>query len=345
MPCFHYMVYHNPSIHDFHSVQLLDWCIEVTEILDKQSFEGLPTTSSEEVDGLLEEVDTLSTTPNVTKEEMEQLEQSADHCVSLEVQNSAQIALNRTREIQERIHLQKEKLRKTLEDLNTDAEKEELIKETKQVASALKDVLSSVSNQTQDGDDKQEVSPYPLSPTKMDSMQGSITVTPSHEVDKVLEDLETAVQKFQDNSEWLLISPESTGIPGAKAPDQPETPKTTLSEFIDSGKFKSMKPMIEIVSTLVCLLRVCTVVSCVCLLRVCTVVSCVCLLRVCTVVCVCLLRVCTVVSCVCLLRVCTVVSCVCLLRVCTVVCVCLLRVCTVVSCVCLLRVCTVVSCV
>ena len=245
------MVYHNPFIHDFHSVQLLDWCIEVTEILDKRVLEGLPTTSSEEIDGLLEEVDTLSTTPNVTKEEMEQLEQSADHCISPYIQNSVQIALNRTREIQERIHLQKEKLKRTLEDLSTDAEKEELIKETKHVASALKDVLSSASNQTQDGNDEKERSPHPMSPTRLDPMQGSITVTPSHEVDKVLEDLETAVQKLQDNSEWSRVIPESTGTPSAKEPEQPETPKSTHSEFIDSGKFKTMKPMIEIVSALV----------------------------------------------------------------------------------------------
>lgn len=224
--------------------KVLNWCISISEILDTQDIGGQQDVSADEIDGFIQEVDTFSAAPeDVSPEELTQLEQSLDSCLSPYVRDSAVVAVNRSKEIQERMRQRKEGLQKMMESLTTESgeeKNEEIIEETKHVASALQGVLLSLSSGPHEGDTASKIATIPLSPNREENSI-VLTVTPSHEVDRALEDLETAVQRIQDNEEWS-ITPESTG----KAGKEGSLSSKALAEFTDSGKFRANQPMIEL---------------------------------------------------------------------------------------------------
>ena len=226
--------------------QVLSWCIGTAEMLDAHDIRSTIITS-EEVDGYIQDVNSWSTVPAVSDEELAKLEQSAEVCILPYVQESAFFALNRTKELQERVRMHKEGLAEMLRNMAPhekvgDPANQELIEGTKEVASALQGVLSSAAAQQDEGAESSTatltVSPQP----GQEGLMGTVVLTPSHEVDKALEDLEIAVLRLQeDHSDWVV---ESEGA-AAEVPPSP----SSQDDFTDSGRFDSPgKPMIQLVS-------------------------------------------------------------------------------------------------
>lgn len=202
------------------------------------------TITSEEVDGYIQDVNTWSTTPAVTNEELARLEQTAEVCILPYVQESAFFALDRTKELQERVRMHKDGLEEMLRNMAPsgmarDSASQELMEGTKGVASALQGVLSTAAAQQDEGarSPPARLSPQPTPEGRMEM----VLLTPSHEVDKALEDLETAVQRLQGgHSDWVM---------GNEAATDASTKPSMQDDFTDSGRFDSTgKPMIQLVS-------------------------------------------------------------------------------------------------
>lgn len=223
-------------------VQVLSWCIETAEMLEAHDTRNAAVTS-EEVDGYIREVDTWSTARAVTDEELAKLEQSAEVCILPYVQENAFFALNRTKELQERVSVHKASLEEILrskppqEKARNPASKE-LIEGTKEVASALQGVLASTAQQGDGVGSPPAAQSSQLTPLGMEM----VVLTPSHEVDKALEDLEVAVMRLQEGqSDWVMENEQATAIP--------TSPGSQKDDFTDSGRFDSLgKPMIQLVS-------------------------------------------------------------------------------------------------
>ena len=223
-------------------VQVLSWCIETAEMLEAHDTRNTAVTS-EEVDGYIQEVDSWSTASAVTDEELAKLEQSAEVCILPYVQESAFFALNRTKELRERVRVHKDSLEEILRskppsEKARDPAGEELIEGTKEVASALQGVLASAAQRDKEARSPPATLSSQLTPQGMEM----VVLTPSHEVDKALEDLEIAVMRLQeDQGDWVMKNEGATDIPTG--------PGSQKDDFTDSGRFDSpAKPMIQLVS-------------------------------------------------------------------------------------------------
>lgn len=225
--------------------QVLSWCIGTAELLDAHDIRNAIITH-EEVDGYMQDVDSWSTVPAVTDEELTKLEESAEGCILPYVQESAYFALNRTMELQERMRMHKEDLAEMLRSITPnekvgDPGSQELIEGTKEVATALQGVLSTATAPEDEGvgsPPAARVSPL----ATLESQTGMVILTPCHEVDKALEDLESAVLRLQeDNSSWVVMENESPL-------EDPTSPSSGKDDFTDSGRYDTpSKPMIDMV--------------------------------------------------------------------------------------------------
>ena len=226
--------------------QVLTWCIATAEMLEAHDIRNTIITH-EEVDGYMQDIDSWSSVPAVTDEELAKLEESAEGCILPYVQESAYIALNRTKELQERVRMHKEDLAKMLRSVPSnekvgDPANQELIEGTKEVASALQGVLSTAVAPRDEGvGSPLAASVSPVATLK--SQMGMIVLTPGHEMDKALEDLESAMLRLEgDNSNLVVLEENEAAV------EEPSSPSSGKGDFIDSGKFDTpSKPIIEMV--------------------------------------------------------------------------------------------------
>lgn len=227
---------------------MLSWCIGTAELLDAHDIRNAIITH-EEVDGYMQDIDSWSAIPAVTDEELAKLEESAEGCILPYVQESAYFALNRTRELQERVRLHKDDLAEMLRSITPnekvgDPGSLELIEGTKEVASALQGVLSTATApQDEEVWSPPAICVSPVAMLEGQPQSGMVVLTPCHEVDKALEDLESAVLRLQvDSSSWVVMENDSA------LEEDPTSPSSGKDDFTDSGRYDTpSKPMIEMV--------------------------------------------------------------------------------------------------
>ena len=226
----YFVVSCSPAIH----VQVLSWCIETAEMLEAHDTRNTAVTS-EEVDGYIQEVDSWSTAHAVTDEELAKLEQLAEVCIFPYVQENAFFAINRMKELQKGVPVNKVSLEEMLRCMSphektSDSDSEELIEGTQEVASAAQ--------QDKGGRSPPATLSSQLTPQGMEM----VVLTLPHEVDKSLEHREIAMMRPQeDQSEWVMENEGGTDIP--------TSPGSQKDDFTDSGRFDSpAKPKTQLVS-------------------------------------------------------------------------------------------------